>query len=402
MVADAIPSNFSVDARTLTPLVQTLLADDKAELRDWSCKRLPCFGVNPVTAGIYRFSGKAQSGRGLKSWSFILKIIHWFDLGGSGNGYLDSPQDWNYWKREGEAHRCGILANWRGGLVPIRCLAVAEPGSSAVWMWLEDLGEQDHDVWPIERHILSAHHFGEFNGAHVGLTVSAETSAWLCHHYLRKWIATLQTWGLNQTLADPNFWATRHARLALAPGTDVRIRRLMENANALCNLLERQPQTLSHQDGQRANLFATGSPLTSLTTTAIDWSFLGFAAVGEDLGTQIGGNLFKLFVEPADVKHYLHSATEAYIAGLTQSGWRGNPDSVRFACATAASLRYVPFGVMWLQGCMQAQARGEISGLDNVAAERGLSTEEALKRWGAAMSTLLDLADEATRLAGRL
>ena len=391
----------SVDAQTLVPLVRCLLADQQADLLDWSFAQLPCFGVNPVTTGIYRFSGHAQSGGKARPWSLILKVLHWLDLGSRGKDYLDNPSDWNYWRREAEVHRSGILANWHGGLRAVRCLSVFEPAPMTFWIWLQDLGAQDQKPWPIERHVLAARHFGEFNGAHAGFVSGSDNEIWLCRHFLRKWIGALQSWGLNQTLSDATFWATRDAQIAFRPDTDVRVRRLLANADGLCNLLAAQMQTLSHQDCHQANLFATGNPLTENTTTAIDWSFLGFAAIGEDLGTQIGGNLFNLFADAANAKDYYGAATAAYLDGLTQSGWRGNPDRIRFATAAAACLRYVPFGVMWLQGCIQAKARGEPSGIDHLAQERRLDTDDVLLRWGAAMSFLLELGNDAIRFAGR-
>ncbi len=190
--------------------------------------------------------------------------------------------------------------------------------------------------------------------------------------------------------------------MAFPRGTDARLRHLLQHANALCNLLAQQVQTLSHQDSHSANLFATVGAPDQLQTTAIDWSFLGLAAIGEDLGTQVGGNLFKLYVDVGEAKNYCAAATGAYLDALRQTGWRGNADSVRFACAAAACLRYAPFGVMWLQGCIQANARGEISGLDNLVQVNGVSTTDALRHWGAAMTFLFDLGDEAMRLASRI
>ena len=207
---------------------------------------------------------------------------------------------------------------------------------------------------------------------------------------------------MNHTASDANFWTTQFSQLAFPRGTDARLRHLLQHADTLCDLLLRQTQTLSHQDSHRANLFATVDTLGQLQTTAIDWSFLGLAAFGEDLGTQIGGNLFKLYVDANKAKNYCAAATETYLDALRQTGWHGNADSIRFACAAAACLRYAPFGVMWLRGCLQANARGEISGLDNLAQVNKLSTVDALQRWGAAMNLLFDLGDEAMRLAGRI
>ena len=402
MITNELGLHAVVDAQTLAPLVREALADSQAKLLDWSCARLPCYGVNPVTTGIFRFSGKADIRGAIAPWSLILKQIHWRSLDGNATSFADHPADWNYWKREALAFQSGLLDQSPGGLLCVRCYAVTELNPSTVWIWLQDLGDDAQDVWPLERHTLAARHFGEFNGAYVGYEPSPDGARWLSKQHLRKWLSSLHGWGMNQTASDTAFWAKRFAQTAFPRGTDARLRRLLKNAEALCDLLAQQTQTLSHQDSHRANLFATASPRGEPKTTAIDWSFLGMAAIGEDLGTQIGGNLFKLFVDPSRAKSYVADATEAYIAGLRQHGWQGQADSVRFACTATSFLRYVPFGVMWLQGCLQANARGEISGMDNLAQVHGLSTDQALRQWGEAMCFLFDAGDEALRLASRV
>ena len=402
MITNEERTNPAVDAQTLAPLVCKALVDEQAKLLDWSCTRLPCYGVNPVTTGIFRFSGKADSDGALTPWSLILKQVYWPNLDGSGKGFADKPADWNYWKREAFAFQSDLLRHSQGGLLSVPCYAVSELNPSTIWIWLQDLGDDAQDVWPIERHILAAQHFGEFNGAHLGYEPSPDDARWLSKQHHRKWLDWLNSWGMSHTASDTNFWATRFAQTAFPHGTDACLRHLLKHVDRLCDLLAQQTQTLSHQDSHRANLFATASPDGEPKTTAIDWSFLGMAAIGEDLGTQIGGNLFKLFVDPSRAKSYLADATEAYIAGLRQSGWQGQADSIRFACAATACLRYAPFGVMWLQGCLQANARGEISGMDNLAQVHGLSTDQALRQWGAAMSYLFDLGDKAMRLASRI
>ncbi|MBK9623332.1 MAG: hypothetical protein KA388_00340 [Rhodocyclaceae bacterium] len=394
--------DFVVTSQVLVPLVRQVLADAHAELLDWSYTRLPLYGVNPVTNGIFRFAGKARSNGVLKPWSLILKQIHWLDLGVNGRGYVDAPSDWNYWKREALAFQSGLLDGSYGGLLPAKCYAVTEPAPTTVWIWLQDLGDDSQQTWTVERHLLAARHFGEFNGTHAGYQPSPDEARWLSTQHLRKWLASLNGWGMNRTASDASFWSTRFAQTAFPPGTDARLRHLLKHADTLCDLLAQQTQTVSHQDSHRANLFATVGILSQMQTTAIDWSFLGLAAIGEDLGTQVGGNLFKQYVARNEAKDYCAAATNSYLDALRQAGWRGNADGVRFAYAAAACLRYAPFGVMWLQGCLQANERGEISGLDNLAQVNGLSNVDALQRWGAAMNLLFDLGDEAMRLAGRL
>ena len=150
------PKDFPVTAQTLTPPVRQALADAQAELLDWSCTRLPLYGVNPVTTGIYRFTGNARSGGTSKPWSLILKQIHWLDLDGHGKHYLDTPSDWNYWKREALAYQSGLLDGSHGGLVPTQCYAVTEPAPTIAWVWLQDLGDDSQQKWSIERHLLAA------------------------------------------------------------------------------------------------------------------------------------------------------------------------------------------------------------------------------------------------------
>ena len=58
-------------------------------------------------------------------------------------------------------------------------------------------------------------------------------------------------------------------------------------------------------------------------TVVIDWSFLGTAAVGADLGMQVSGNLYSLYVDPRNAQAYYEAALESYVAGLRDAGWRG-------------------------------------------------------------------------------
>lgn len=387
---------------TLTPLVCKALGDDQAQLVDWSCARLPTDALNPVTAGIFGLSGNAHCRGGVMPWSLVLKVIQRIDLGEAGKGFVENPGDWNYWKREGMVYQSGILDGWRGGMVPVKCYAAAEPTPTNVWIWLEEIREPDRLRWAIGRHLMAARHFGEFNGAHAGYRPSASHDRWLCRRFLRQWTRTLLRWGLAQLARDTTIWAHPYLRLALPPGTERRLQGLVTDSDAFCGLLEQQPWTLSHQDPHWSNLFSIHADGGQERTTVLDWSFLGIAAIGEDLGTQIGGNLSNLNVESAQARVYYEAAFEAYLEGLRQAGWQGDVRRVRFACATAACLRWAGYQVMWLGGCIQAKANGKTSGIDDLARKQGLSIEETLRRWGLAISFLFDVADEARLYAARL
>ena len=136
--------------------------------------------------------------------------------------------------------------------------------------------------------------------------------------------------------------------------------------------------------------------IEQLLKIGVDRVILGTAAVGEDLGMQISGNLYSLYVDPGIARAYYEAALESYVAGLRDAGWQGSPETVRFACATAASLRLVPFGTLMLREMIDA-AGGE-SWADHLAREQGSTVEETLQRWGQAIVFLLELADEARAL----
>lgn len=199
---------------------------------------------------------------------------------------------------------------------------------------------------------------------------------------------------------DPSFWERPLVRRLFPTPIAGRVIELLHDAERLLARLERQPETLSHLDTHCVNLFARIGDQGQEQAVVTDWSFLGIAAVGEDLGMQISGNLYGLQVDPADARPYFEAALDAYLAGLRDSGWRGASDAARLAAATAASLRLVPFGLERLRELLNSEER--VSWADRLAMEQGCTVEEILPHWGQAIIFLLDLADGAWGLAGQV
>jgi hypothetical protein len=308
---------------------------------------------------------------------------------------MNETGDWNYWKREALVFQSGILDDWKGDLVPVQCYDVTEKTDDSVWLWLEHVREPPGTGWTEERHILAARHFGQFNGTY-GRDRLTPDYPWLCRRFMRQWFRTFLAMGVVDIATDPAFWEQPQVRQAFPSPVAGRIIDLLGDADQLLAHLERQPQTLSHLDTHCVNLFARRGDGGQDQTVVIDWSFLGMAAVGEDLGMQISGNLYDLVVDPADAHSYYEAALEAYADGLLDAGWRGPREAVRFASATAASLRLVPFGIERLRDLVKS-VQGEMW-VDHLAKEQGSTHEEALQRWGQAITFLLDLGDEARRL----
>ena len=396
----------ALTSETLTPIVRRAVADDSAEVIEWSFSPVSGEAINPITAGIYKFAGQAQSHEQIIPWSVILKIAQWVDFTGTPleKGYLNDPLDWNYWKREALAYQSGILEKVQGHLIPVKCLHISEPTDTSVWIWQEEVNEPNRSNWILDRHILAARHFGEFGGAHIGFKPNANDNSWICRQFIRQWATLGVKFGaLNELTEQSEFWKHPYTQMALPQFTFKQLQELIANIDSLCNALEKQPQTLSHQDANWTNLFATQDQQGREQTTVIDWSFLGLAAVGEDLGMQTSSNLSNFYVDPMQAKTYYYSALDAYLDGLRQAGWHGNETSVRFGCATAATLRNSIFQVMMLKGLIEDnEEEDENSWHIKLAKRNNLTVEETLIRWGNVVTFLFDLANQARELATQL
>jgi hypothetical protein len=391
----------AIDAGMLAPVARKALNRERATIDDWTYASLTHAVINPVTAGLYQFGGTATEGEEQLSWSAVLKVIHWTDYGGTplADGYMDEPRDWNYWKREALVFQSGILDDWQGDVVPVRCYAVVEQQDGSVWLWLEHVRDTPGSAWTLERHIRAAYQFGQFNGAYCGRRSLPDTP-WLCRRFMRQWIKSSYAFGVGEIVNDPTFWQHPHVRRAFRTPIAGRVIDLLDDADWLIAHLDRQPQTLAHLDAHYVNLFTRLGDQGQDQTVVIDWAFLGIAAVGEDLAMQIAGNLYDLKVNPTDARPYYEAALEAYVAGLRDAGWRGTLEGVRYACATAASLRRVPFALGLLRAHLDT-VEGD-SWVGHLAREQGSTVEETLQRWGQAITFLLDLADEARQLAAQL
>lgn len=121
-----------------------------------------------------------------------------------------------------------------------------------------------------------------------------------------------------------------------------RARRLWGEREVLLGRLDRLPQTLVHGDADRRNLFARqGSD--GPETVAIDWAFVGVAALGEELVNLVIASTFWFQADAADLPALADACLGGYAAGLADAGWRGDPRLAEAGFAVAAALRYGPF-----------------------------------------------------------
>ena len=334
----------SLDRRTLTPLIRQALRRDDAELVRWEYRAIPSLLGAAALSTVYRLSGTARVGGEAQPWSLILKALTRPIAPVAG------------WDREVPAFRSGLLDDLPAGLAAPRCFAIEER-PEAIWFWQEDVAEEGNARWPVARFALAARHLGRFSGPSL-VAGPLPDAPWLSR-------ATLQ----GRVDGNAAFWAgqlpvrdqTLLDRLFPADLLD-RSRQVWEERHELLALLACLPQTLVHGDADRRNLFARRGPDGAEETVAIDWAWLGVAALGADLVNLVAASALWFQADTDDLPALAEACVPAYGAGLADAGWSGDARLPRVGFAVATALRYGPCGpfAMILQHPERARASGYV------------------------------------------
>ena len=178
-----------LEASQVTRLARRVLADAAADMVTWAHEPLSYTVLALVSGGLFRVHGTARSGGATVPWSLVLKITKspaeapTSEGAGLPAGFGDDPSHEQYWKREAEAYRAGLLSDLPGRLVAPRCYDVVEHADRGLWLWLEAIDDEYGGTWPLSRYGLAARHLGQFNGAYLtGRPLPA--APWLVRAYL--------------------------------------------------------------------------------------------------------------------------------------------------------------------------------------------------------------------------
>ncbi len=323
----------AVDSVILAPLVRQVLADDRAELLDWSCRPLTGGMAQQQGAsyGVYRFGGRARSQGDVRSWSLVLKATG-AALAAPNTFAGVNPSDTYYWKREILAYQSGLLNDLPEGLTAVRCFGVVEHPDQEFWMWLEDVEDR---TWSRADYGLAAYHLGQFNGAYLcGRPIPQ--AAWLSNGEVR----TQLEWG-EAGIADLQR-LSRHPNNQgwLGGDTVARAQRLWAERERLLAALDRLPRTFCHHDAFRRNLMIRRNPAGELETVAVDWAVPGTGCIGEEMSSMVGASVWFLEFAAGEIKEYEAAMMAGYAAGLREAGWQGEPQLLRFGFVATTALHY--------------------------------------------------------------
>jgi hypothetical protein len=378
-VASADPLH-TLERSAITPLVRRAVHSPTVEVSDWSV--YPIHSGDGEGLGVYRFVGTGEDRAQPVEWSIILKAFGAPDEGGE-------ESDWNYWKREAMAYRSGLLDDLPGGIAAPRCLGVEELADGIVRLWLEDVAPANDEPWYLDRYELAARHLGQFNGAYLAGQPLLD-ARWLSTNWLRRWV-------------DANEAAIAHLKRVLEhplvrrvypEGVARSFLRLWAERELFLDRLDRLPHTLCHLDAFRRNLLDRRLSDGSHQTLALDWAFVGKGALGEELGPLIQASTEFFEAEGIAAQELEEVAFQGYLEGLTDAGWRGDAQVVRFGYVASTALRYGVGTVrLVLPILLDERLHARVEQL------LGRPMEEVLKKWAEETGHMVPLTDETHRLA---
>ncbi|MGI8687346.1 MAG: hypothetical protein ACR2M3_02105 [Thermomicrobiales bacterium] len=387
-----------LDRDSLIGPVRHALNDAAAELIDWRHEPLAYTVRTPVSGGIHRLAGSARTHGQVRPWSLVLKVARspaggvWPDGRRVPLGWGADPTHSQYWRREALAYRSGLLDDLPGDLTAPHCYGVVERGDDTIWLWLDEVQEAERRPWPLARYGVAARHLGQFNGAYlVGRPIP--TQPWLNRGFLRAWTADPARAAVIEPIARAETWAHPLVRAAFPDPVAERLLRLHAERDGFLAALERLPQTLCHLDAFPANLLARRTAAGKEQTVALDWAFVGIAAVGEEIGHLIAWSLMLGEVAVAEAEALRAIVLAGYREGLQEAGWPGSAveltRAVERGAAFAAALR-------WALSAANSAVRPAFDERARAVLERntGRPVAEDMARRARLVSFLLDWLDK--------
>jgi hypothetical protein len=330
----------------------------------------------------------------------ILKIIR-------PEAQFDDPQGYRYWKREILAYQSGLLQGLPGQVTAPTCYDIDEKSDGSVWVWLEDIKDEQEHPWSIERYARVARHLGQFNGAYL-VSHSLPGETWITRGWLRKYLDHAAPM-VEFILQNPG-----HPTVQLMlPGISLLMTlALWKEHTRMLRVLDELPQVFCHQDAFGRNLFYRDQQVI-----AIDWGYAGIAPVGTELAALIGVAFGLARFPSSQAKELDQACFEGYLEGLRQSGWDPDLRQVRVGYTFTMLLRYVLGATIGeaLPGLLDEKTHGHwVEGLDTSEEKAGESepgivayyqaiSMEALKLLGLGSMTRVigNMAGYAIRLAGK-
>ena len=370
-----------IDLHLLTEVVRCERKDPNFTVQDWSVKRLSEMGItNPD--GLFRFSGtgfrQSTGERDPEQWSVVLKIL-------KDPEQEQDPRNVWYWQREYLVAQSGLLSNLPGPLVAPEIFAVGEYLGER-WIWMELVRDQAKEKWHMEEYIYAAGQIGLMDGKYLSRPTPADYP-WLCRDHTR----TITTFYDQET-----DWDHPLVKKYFQSKERQKIDQIWAEKERFITAINALPQVMGHFDTMRRNLLVRVNRHGKKELVGIDWGFFGTGPIGGQLSMMIPNGLLLFEIEPEEFPQVEETAYPAYLQGLRDAGWQGDPSLVR--------LGYCTWTALW-PGSIIPKAMELLSAEETrawVIKQFGRPIEEVAPFWQRLAWYCIDRADEAREIIDRL
>jgi hypothetical protein len=378
MAEDILIQLPGIDPTILTDVVRQDQRSPRFEITSWSVRRLSDKGIiNPD--GLWFLSGEGQDQAGSRSWSLVLKIFQRPEQ-------ETLPSDLWYWKRELLLAQSGFLDHLPGPIKAPRFYRAEETASGA-WLWQEYIEPRfSATKWGLAEYAFAAYQLGYWNGA-CATSAPLPTESWLTRQHYRSWYT--------ETNPEQDFQFALNQQY-ITDTLRAHYDRLWAERGRFYRTLESLPQTFSHFDSQRRNLFIRQGNNAQDELVLIDWALCGIGPLGAELYGLVSMSATLLDWPPNEVAQLDTAVFVHYLRGLREAGWRGNTDNVRLGYTAWVATW---FGVV-LPNAFALWCTPEFR--QTALQAFGLAEEELYLQWLPVLSYALDCADEAWLLMQKL
>jgi hypothetical protein len=324
---------LELTAEDLADPISVLLGYRPVATVEWRARPLTHHIRNPVTAGLFLVEGESQRSHdgAPEPWAAVLKILRRPDDAPDWLRDHGRPSHWNYWRREAEAYRSGLLARLPGSLTTAKLLSTTSVDERTERLWIEYVRGDPAIDWRPERYPVAAQQVGQMQGAYLA-DLPLPSYPWLAQGWLDAWTPTLGPKSLALLNEERDVPLLREV---LPDNAAELTRRLHTDRQALRTALERLPRTLCHHDFWPPNLLAVGG-----RTIALDWSWVGPGACGHDAANLVLDSVAAGYLPADRLRNVEEAVFEAYLDGLRQGAWVGDPRLVLASYSTVAALRF--------------------------------------------------------------
>lgn len=299
------------------------------------------------------------------------------------------PGHWNYWRREVEAYDAVATASFAGeGLRAPELVGRTTPGPGIEVLFLRfHEGRTGAEVSTDDLCAVA----GALGRGQGGADAITDVPSWWSGDWI--WRYALSRPPGSAGYHDHPAWEHPMVVEGFGEHRDpirTGFAQLYDDVDEWRTLLARLPSSFAHLDCWANNLLV----VDGAAPVAIDWSFCGLGAVGEDPSNLVLAGLLDHYAPPTQFRQIDDEVFTAYSAGLAAADWP-HPIEVARIGMCAAAMKFV-----WLPAAMVANA--DHRGPTGYGGEVGLDHLEVFRRRAQVFVMMLDRFDEARHLAAEL